>query len=131
MNAQATFLEAQRRELTRRWFFRDCGVGLGSIALASMLGDDAARAAASPLGLKRSHFPAKAKRVIFLFQGGAPSHLELFDNKPELTKWDGKLPPAELLRGYRAAFISPNSTLLGPKYHFGRHGQSGAEISEL
>ncbi|MCB1237623.1 MAG: DUF1501 domain-containing protein, partial [Verrucomicrobiae bacterium] len=124
-------LEEQRRHLTRRWFFRDCGVGLGSVALASMLGDDRAAAAVSPLAPKLPHYPAKAKRVIFLFQGGAPSHLELFDNKPELTKWDGKLPPAELLRGYRAAFISPNSTLLGPKYGFARHGQSGAEISEL
>src|SRR5437588_6638826 len=62
---------------------------------------------------------------------GAPSHLELFDYKPELAKRDGKLPPAELLKGYRAAFINPNSTLLGPKFKFGRHGKSGAEMSEL
>ncbi|MCB1206495.1 MAG: DUF1501 domain-containing protein, partial [Verrucomicrobiae bacterium] len=123
-------LEEQRRFHTRRWFFRDCGVGLGGIALTSLLGQDRAFGASSPTG-QRPHFAPKAKRVIFLFQGGAPSHLELFDNKPELTKWDGKLPPAELLRGYRAAFISPNSTLLGPKYKFARHGESGAEISEL
>ena len=62
---------------------------------------------------------------------GAPSHLELFDNKPELAKWDGKQPPAELIKDYRAAFIIPNSTLLGPKFKFARHGQSGAELSEL
>ena len=124
-------LEEQRRFHTRRWFFRDCGVGLGSIALASLLGQDKTLGAASLLAGQRPHFAPKAKRVIFLFQGGAPSHLELFDNKPELAKWDGKLPPAELLRGYRAAFISPNSTLLGPKYKFAKHGQSGAEISEL
>src|SRR5438045_7119944 len=62
---------------------------------------------------------------------GAPSHLELFDYKPELAKWDGKLPPAELLTGYRAAFINPNSKLLGPKFKFAKHGQCGAEISEL
>jgi hypothetical protein len=124
-------LEEQRRFHTRRWFFRDCGVGLGGIALASLLGEDKALGAASLLAGQRPHFEPKAKRVIFLFQGGAPSHLELFDHKPELAKWDGKLPPAELLRGYRAAFISPNSTLLGPKYKFAKHGQSGAEISEL
>ncbi|MCB1230726.1 MAG: DUF1501 domain-containing protein [Verrucomicrobiae bacterium] len=127
-------LEEHRRYHTRRWFFRDCGVGLGSIALGSLLGSDRASAASgstNPLAVKEPQFTAKAKRVIFLFQGGAPSHLELFDNKPELTKWDGKLPPAELLEGYRAAFISPNSTLLGPKYQFSRHGESGAEISEL
>ena len=66
-----------------------------------------------------------------MFQAGAPSHLELFDNKPELTKRDGQLPPAELLKGYRAAFINPNSALLGPKFKFARHGQCGMELSEL
>src|SRR5213076_769485 len=80
---------------------------------------------------KRPHFPAKAKSVIYLFMAGAPSQLELFDNKPELAKWDGKLPPADLLKGYRAAFINPNATLLGPKFKFARHGKSGAELSEL
>ena len=74
---------------------------------------------------------AKAKRVIFLFMAGAPSHLELFDNKPQLAKFDGTLPPPELLKGYRAAFINPNSKLLGPKFKFAKHGQSGAELSEL
>ena len=62
---------------------------------------------------------------------GAPSHLELFDNKPELAKWDGKLPPPELIKNYRAAFINPNSTFLGPKFKFARHGDCGAELSEL
>ena len=62
---------------------------------------------------------------------GAPSHLELFDNKPQLAKFDGTLPPAELLKGYRAAFINPNSKLLGPKFKFAKHGQCGAELSEL
>src|SRR5205085_4862290 len=91
----------------------------------------AAQTPAGPLEPKTPHFAAKAKSVIYLFMAGAPSHLELFDNKPELAKWDGKLPPAELLKGYRAAFINPNSKLLGPKYKFARHGQSGAELSEL
>ena len=62
---------------------------------------------------------------------GAPSHLELFDYKPQLAKFDGTLPPAELLKGYRAAFINPNSKLLGPKFKFAKHGQCGAELSEL
>ena len=62
---------------------------------------------------------------------GAPSHLELFDYKPQLAKFDGTLPPPELLKGYRAAFINPNSKLLGPKFKFARHGQCGAELSEL
>ena len=62
---------------------------------------------------------------------GAPSHLELFDYKPQLAKFNGTLPPAELLKGYRAAFINPKSKLLGPKFKFAKHGQCGAEISEL
>jgi hypothetical protein len=77
------------------------------------------------------HYAPKAKRVIFLFMAGAPSHLELFDNKPELARFDGQLPPAELIKDYRAAFINPNSKLLGPKFPFAKHGQCGAELSEL
>ena len=122
------------RDITRRWFFKDCGVGLGSAALYSLLRDEAARGGAgssNALAARASHFAPKAKRVIYLFMAGAPSHLELFDNKPELAKWDGKLPPAELLKGYRAAFINPNSKLLGPKFKFAKHGESGAELSEL
>ncbi len=110
---------------------QDCGVGLGSIALASLINESAASAADDPLAVKTPHFPGKVKNVIFLFMAGAPSQFELFDNKPELAKFDGQLPPAELLEGYRAAFINPNSKLLGPKFKFAKHGQSGAEISEL
>jgi hypothetical protein len=119
------------RELARRWFLKECGVGLGAVALNQLLGSSVARAATDPLAAKQAHLPAKAKNVIFLFMAGAPSHLELFDNKPQLAKFDGTLPPAELLAGYRAAFINPNSTLMGPKFKFARHGQSGAELSEL
>lgn len=108
-------------------------MGMASLAALDLLRGQSSGAAApaNPLASKKPHYPAKAKRVIYLFMGGAPSHLELFDNKPELAKWDGKLPPADLLKGYRAAFINPNSKLLGPKFKFAKHGQSGAEISEL
>src|SRR5437868_793947 len=92
---------------------------------------EAALGSLNPLAPKQPHFTGKAKRVIYLFMAGAPSHLELFDNKPELAKFDGTLPPPELLKGYRAAFINPNSKLLGPKFKFARYGQSGAELSEL
>ena len=121
----------------RRWFFKECGVGLGAIALQSLLGSSgsnsaaAAPALADPMSPKQPHFAPKAKRVIYLFMAGAPSHLEMFDNKPKLAEMDGKLPPPELLKGYRAAFINPNSKFLGPKFKFARHGQSGAELSEL
>ena len=116
--------------IARRWFLKDCGVGLGAVAASQLLAESSAKAA-DAAGPKPSHFPGKAKNVIFLFMAGAPSHLELFDNKPQLTKYNGTLPPAELLQGYRAAFINPNSTLLGPKFKFARHGQCGAELSEL
>jgi Protein of unknown function (DUF1501) len=123
------------KALSRRWFLQECGVGLGAVALGQLLQSPgfAAPAAAgtNPLAPRQGHFPGKAKRVIYLFMAGAPSHLELFDNKPELTKFDGTLPPPELLKGYRAAFINPNSKLLGPKFKFARHGQCGAELSEL
>src|SRR5690242_3830340 len=120
--------------ITRRWFFQQCGVGLGAIALGSLFRESgwaSPIALANPLAPKQPHFPAKAKRVIYLFMAGAPSHLDLFDYKPELAKWNGKLPPAELLKGYRAAFINPQSTLLGPKFKFAKYGNSGAELSEL
>jgi len=133
MNLQRELQAEHARYLTRRWFFQECGVGMASLAALDLLRGQSSGAAApaSPLASKKPHYPAKARRVIYLFMGGAPSHLELFDNKPELAKWDGKLPPADLLKGYRAAFINPNSKLLGPKFKFAKHGQSGAEISEL
>lgn len=111
--------------LARRWFLQQCGVGLGAVALRDLM------QASDPLAPKQPHHEPTAKNVIFLFMGGGPSHLELFDNKPELGKHEGTLPPEGLLDGYRAAFIDPNSTLLGPKFKFSNHGQSGAELSEL
>jgi hypothetical protein len=117
--------------LARRWFLKECGVGLGAIALSQLSCAAAQAAAIDPLAPKRPPLQQRAKNVIFLFMAGAPSHLELFDNKPQLAKYDGTLPPAELLKGYRAAFINPNSKLLGPRFNFARHGQCGAELSEL
>src|SRR5947207_15839960 len=123
------------KEIARRWFLQQCGVGLGAIAFSSLLGETGLAAPdthpADPLAPKKPPFAPKAKRVIFLFMAGAPSHLELFDYKPQLAKWNGKLPPADLVKGYRAAFINPSSTLLGPKFKFGKHRQSGAELAEL
>lgn len=117
--------------LARRWFLEECGVGLGAIALSQLSGEHARAAATDPLAPKQPPLQRRAKNVIFLFMAGAPSHLELFDYKPQLAKYDGTLPPPELLKGYRAAFINPNSKLLGPRFTFARHGQCGAELSEL
>ncbi len=136
MNCQShQFKNVPPALLARRWFLQECGVGLGAMALAELIGPaSTARAAtttADPLAPKAPHFAPRAKNVIFLFMAGAPSHLELFDNKPELAKFNGTLPPPELLKGYRAAFINPNSKLLGPKFKFAKHGQCGAELTEL
>jgi hypothetical protein len=123
------------RQISRRWFIEQCGVGLGALALNHLLAGAGYAAsgqqAVNPLAPKQPHFAPKAKNVIFLFMAGAPSHLEMFDHKPQLAKFSGTLPPPELLKGYRAAFINPNSTLLGPKFKFAKYGQSGAELSEL
>jgi len=113
--------------LSRRWFLRDCGIGMAGLALNSLLAKESGNA----LTPKRAHFNGKVKRVVYLFQAGAPSHLELFDHKPELTKRNGQLPPKELLKDYRAAFINPNSALLGPKFEYRQHGQCGMELSEV
>jgi hypothetical protein len=123
--------DAFSRALARRWFLRECGLGLAGIAAGCLASRESMAAAGNPLAPREPHFAPRAKRVIYLFNAGAPSHLELFDNKPELTRRDGQLPPAELLKGYRAAFINPNSALLGPKFKFNRHGQSGLELSEV
>lgn len=124
-----------RERVTRRWFLEQCGIGLGAVALGALLNEERAHAAplaaVDPLLPKQGHHVGRAKHVIFLFQAGAPSHLDLFDYKPQLEKFGGQLPPPELLKGYRAAFIHPNSTLLAPKFKFSRHGNSGAELSEL
>jgi hypothetical protein len=136
MNPRLTAATAPSTPTARRWFLEQCGVGLGAIALTSLLneGRGAAQEAAAvrdPLAVRPPDFEPKIKNIIYLFMAGGPSQYETFDNKPTLAKFDGTLPPPELLEGYRAAFIDPNSKLLGPKFKFAKHGQSGAEISEL
>src|SRR4051812_31892242 len=102
----------QLQNLTRRHFFRESQVGLGAIALASLLADDAPAGNAptlpsrveNPLAPRRPHFGAKAKRVIYLHLTGSPPHLDLFDYKPELVRRDGQPCPDTFLKGKRFAF---------------------------
>src|SRR5712672_2809039 len=89
MNKARHLVEESHRHATRRWFLKQCGVGLGSIALHELLSGKAQAAtptAPSSLQPKPPLLPSKAKRVIYLYMGGAPSQLELFDNKPHLAK---------------------------------------------
>src|SRR5690349_2493726 len=118
---------------TRRHFFRDCGVGVGSMALASLLARDAEAAPErkDPLVPKKPHFPAKAKAVIYLFMAGAPSQLELFEPKPELNKLHGKQVPESFTKGKRFAFIKGDAKLLGSVRKFEKVGQCGMDVSEL
>ena len=121
--------------VTRRQFLRDGSLGLGGLALASMLGD--ARAAnaprarnTDPLAPKQPHFPARAKRVIYLHMSGAPPHLDLLDYKPELVKRDGQNCPDEFLAGRRFAFTSGVPKLLGTPRTFKQHGEGGVWMSD-
>ena len=108
--------------LSRRQVLRDAGTGFGYLALAGLLGQDApkARAAApvGPLAPKSPHFSAKAKRIIFLFMNGAISQMDTFGYKPRLQEDDGKIGPG-------------GGTLVGSKFRFGQHGETGTWISGL
>jgi uncharacterized protein (DUF1501 family) len=136
MNYETEIYREARKFISRRWFFRECGVGLGAIALASLLDQDKVFAAtAAPKGVdpfapRPPHFAGKAKRVIYLFMAGAPSQLELFDYKPTLAKYDGHPVPAELVKDQRYAFIPRDAALFATTYKFNKHGQCGAELSE-
>ncbi|HEX3152193.1 MAG TPA: DUF1501 domain-containing protein [Gemmataceae bacterium] len=119
--------------IVRRHFLRDCGVGLGKIALGSLLAGATPQAAwaANPFAPKKPHFAGKAKAVIHLFMAGAPSQLDLFDYKPALVKYAGKTIPPEITGGQRFAFIRSDAAALGPQFRFRRAGQSGAEIADV
>lgn len=124
------------REITRRHFFHDCRVGIGGMALGSLLTRDrVASAAIQPPGYNEGsrilHFTPKAKSVIFMFMAGGPSQLELFDPKPKLQELNGQVIPESYVKGKRFAFIKSDAKLLGSVRKFGQHGESGAVISEL
>ena len=122
--------ERFRQINTRRSFFRNCAGGLETIALAHLLARDGRAAAPNPLAPRPAHFPAKAKNVIFLFQEGAPSQLDLFDPKPELEKIHGKPLPESLIRQTKLAFIKPSAAVLASPRKFQKYGQCGMELSD-
>ncbi len=119
---------------TARHFFSQCGVGVGKVALASLLADELSRsqasAAQSTQAARATHFAPRAKRVIHLFMAGAPSQLDLFDYKPKLAELEGKPLPKSVVGDQRYAFIRSDAGVLGPQFKFAKQGQSGTEISE-
>ena len=124
--------------ITRRYFFQECGIGVGKMALGALLGGMVGRAghaaggeAGNLLAPRQPHFAPKAKRVIHLFMAGAPSHLDLFDYKPDLARLEGQPLPPSVIGGQRYAFIRPDAAVLGPRFKFARHGQCGASLSEM
>ena len=134
MNPRSEYLKL----VTRRQFFRDCGTGLGTLALASLLKRDLLAAGPEPVDVSVSdptlprppHFAPKAKNVIYLHMAGAPSQLDLLDYKPKLVELDGQQVPESLIQGERFAFIKGVPRVLGSPHRFARHGKSGQEISE-
>src|SRR5260370_13027307 len=122
---------------TRRHFFSRCGVGLGQIALASLFGNGklpgATAQAVNPMAPKAPHFPAKVKNIIYLFMAGGPSQLEMFDYKPKLKEFDGKVTPDELIKGKRFAFMDTFTKnpprLLASHREFQQDGRAGIYLS--
>ena len=126
--------------VSRRHFFSRCAMGLGGIALASMLNAGKLQGAPAapgplpdPMSPKRPHFGPRAKNVIYLFMAGGPSQLDLFDYKPRLAELNGQAVPASLIEGKRFAFMdtSASTKLLGSRRKFAQHGRSGAWVSDL
>jgi hypothetical protein len=131
----------QANFITRRHFFRRCNAGIGTMALAQLIGGNllsppttgaaSAGAVSNPLAPRSSMAPGKAKRVIYLHMSGAPPQHDLFDYKPKLNQLNGTPCPTEIFQGERFAFIKGTPKILGSPYKFKRHGQSGAWMSEL
>ena len=119
---------------TRRHFLRNCPLGLAALWLGSRSHASAPATPghdpAQPLRANPPHFPARAKRVIYLHMAGSPSQLELFDHKPDLARLDGRDCPPSFLAGKQFAFIQGIPKMLGNQYPFQQHGQSGQWLSD-
>jgi hypothetical protein len=122
------------RQITRRNFLKGTGqFCLGAIALAELFGREAqaaSRTSTNPLAARNPHFAPKVKRVIYLHMSGGPPHLDLFDYKPELVKWNDKPCPEEFLKGRRFAFTTGVPKLMGTPRSFAQHGEAGIWMSD-
>ena len=118
---------------TRRHFLKDSALGLGAIALSSLLGRNAfaaPAAATNPLAARLPHFAPKAKRIIYLHLTGSPPNLDLFDYKPELVKRDGHDCPDDFIKGKKFAFTAGKPKLMGSPRTFAQYGRSGHWMSD-
>ncbi len=125
-------IEEALQQQTRRNFLQRSGVGVGSVALASLFLRDGLAAVddANPMIARQPHFPATAKNIIYLHLTGSPPHLDLYDYKPELVKRDGQDCPDSFLQGKRFAFTTGTPTLLGTRRQFKACGNSGMWLSD-
>jgi len=124
---------AHLQNVTRRHFLQGSGIGLGAVALAAIVGDELPAAPVevpNPLVSHQPHFPARAKRVIYLHMTGSPPHLDLFDYKPELVRRSGEDCPEEFFDGKRFAFTASSPKLMGTPRRFRQYGQSGTWMSD-
>ncbi|HRE99619.1 MAG TPA: DUF1501 domain-containing protein [Pirellulaceae bacterium] len=130
------------QQTTRRWFLGRAGLGIGGMALAGLMARDGRLPAGEPqesnaAAVQRgaaalaARVAPKAKSIIYLHMAGSPSQIDLFENKPELTRFHGQECPAEYLEGKRFAFIQGVPRMLGPLFEYRQYGQSGQWISEL
>ncbi len=120
----------------RRDFLRTSGLGFGASVFGMLIAGDAAaadRLPNNPLAPREPHFPAKAKRVIFIFCAGGPSQLETFDPKPTLVRYNGQpIPDSFRTEGLALQFMkASDGKLMASQFEFKKHGQSGLEISSL
>ncbi len=121
---------------TRREFLARAGGGLGGLALAALAGrtvrgNDPDSVATNPLAAQLPHFAPRAKRVVWLFMDGGPSHIDLFDHKPDLAKYAGQPLPPSFKRPVTAMGSTSGTPLMASPWKFARHGQSGQWVSEL
>src|SRR5262245_16629672 len=128
------------RQITRRHFFRQTGLSIGTLALSSLINENLfgqsiqekqSTAALKSMESKPPHFTPKCKNIIYLFMAGGPSQLDLFDYKPKLQELNGRPIPESFTKGERFAFIKGVPRLLGSPHNFKRHGKCGAEVSDL
>src|SRR5882724_4553264 len=128
-----------RMLLTRRHFFGKLSTGIGTMALASILNPKLFADGPAPSGLPHGmlsglHFAPKAKRIIYLFMSGGPSHIDLFDHKPKLREFHGQQLPASIRMGQRLTGMTSGQSsfpCVAPMFEFQQHGQSGTWVSEL
>ncbi len=123
-------IEEYLRIEQRRDFFRRVTGGIGLAAYAHLFEQDGRATEVNPLAPKPPHFAPKAKNVIFLFQEGAPSQIDLYDPKPALVRWNGQPLPPSMTKDLRLAFVKPDAKIFASERRFQPYGKSGTEFSD-